>query len=58
MEIGQHFEQFFVRFINTTNQIAHFVFLEVFSEGLQTVGHKLVDFDGVVVFVASVNSQA
>lgn len=55
VEIGEHLQQLLVGGIDSSDQVAHLVLLEVLGEGLETVLHELVDLNCVVVLVAAVD---
>ena len=58
VEISQDLEQFLIGLIDAADEIGQFVLLEILVEGPETVVHELVDFDGVVVLVCSVDGEA
>lgn len=55
VKIRQHFEQLFIGFINSSNQIAHFVFFEILCKCLQAMLHELIYLNRVVVLVITVD---
>lgn len=58
MEICQHFQQFFIRFVDSSDQVAHLIFFKVLGKSLETMFHKFVDLNGVMIFVATMNGEA
>ena len=58
MEVSQYFEQLLVGLVDSPDEIGKFVLLEIFAEGPHAMFHKLIDFNGVVVFVGPVDGEA
>ncbi len=58
MEISEHFEQLFIRLINSPDKIAHLILFEILSEGFETMLHELINLNGVMILVTAMNSQA
>jgi len=58
MEICEHFQQFFIGFVDSSDQVAHLIFFKIFGKSLETMFHKLVDLDGIMIFVATMNGEA
>lgn len=58
MEVSQYFEQLLVGLVDSPDEIGKFVLLEIFAEGPHAMLHKLIDLNGVVVFVGTVDGEA
>jgi len=58
MEISQYLKQLFVGFIDSSNEVGKLVLFEIFAESSETMLHEFVDFDGIVVFMRPVYSEA
>ena len=57
MEVSQYFEQLLVGLVDSPDEIGKFVLLEIFAEGPHAMLHKLIDLNGVMVFVGPVDGE-